>query len=283
MTRIHVAVVGLVRHFSFTFPSIVANVFEQLNKLTPTSLSFHLSRTRKALGNPRTGEFSAPEYQVEHLLAGFSHRFFELDDIRDENDALYRQVLAQDRNADDSPGSTLASNDRALIIRNYVEFLALLKLSQEVLESNPADVYLFVRPDLYYPEPFYLAPYQELISSHIFTPLWGIAAGTNDRFAFVPKSFVPQYFGRLDNLFEWMTKTQEFQPKTHLEWTLRDTPHLKVLPFEAIRVRTGQMFSRTDLKRIAKSRPDIDLPRAPERNRSLWRLLARHWSRFSML
>jgi hypothetical protein len=198
-----------------------------------------------------------------------------LEDIREENHALYQQVVTQDSLADDSPGSIPASHDWALTIRNYVEFLALLKLSQEVLESNPADVYVFVRPDLYYPEPFNLDPYQDLIQSHILTPRWGTVAGTNDRFGFVPQRFVPQYFGRQDTLLDWVTTTQQFQPKTHLEWTLRDIPHKKVLPFETIRVRAGQIFSRTDLRRIAKSRPDITLPQVLAPKRSLRRLFGR--------
>jgi hypothetical protein len=271
MTHIHITVVGLVRNFSFTLPSIVANVFRPVERSYSKSMSFYLTRTKNPLGNPRTKEFEAPEYDVEALLADFPHQLFELEDIRAEHHDLFRAIVAQDHFASDSSVTIANRREWELTIRNYVEFLGLLKLSQRVVKDHPADAYLFLRPDLYYPEPFEMLPYREQSRSTVLTPSWGLRAGTNDRFASVPSAYIPKYFGRLDGLLGWVLANHQFHPKRHLEWVLRDTPHEQVLPFETIRVRTRRLFSETDLKRISRNRPDLRLPSQTSNRRALFR------------
>lgn len=241
MPSVHLAIIGLVRDFSSCLPQILELYWNKIskNKFLSPSISFHLSQTNASLENPRSREFNVPERNAERLLTEYPHSVFELEEIRDDSNFLFQELLAK--------GEWLGGEGRNL--RNYVEAMWLQRMAFEELKRVQADVFIFCRPDIYPVTPLQATPWIWMGSFFVMTPRWGQYGGANDRFAIIPRKYLRKYMCRIEYSVDYVRENGPLFPERFLKWTLAGSPHLPVLPHDGIRIRSGGTPNRRDLER----------------------------------
>ena len=244
--KICLAVVGLARSLDICLPSIEHNLFRSL-AIAPglrVSRSFTLSHSAKPLNNERTGESLAPTIEPQ-ILRSERATLLPLETIREESSALFSRALTK--------GEWLEGSGRNL--RNYLEFLTVLKKAGDSLALEDADIFIFIRPDLLVLDRFIPIRGITLSENSIITPRWGKFLGLNDRMAIIPQRFIPEYFSRLDTVEEFLDEHGPLDPEKHLAWALRGIPSRPSLTTELVRVRAGGVIAEKDLERLETSGP----------------------------
>lgn len=244
--KICLAVVGLARSLDICLPSIEHKILRSF-RMAPglrVSESLILSHSAKPLNNERTGEDQAPTIDPQ-ILGSRKATLLPLEQIREESSALFSRALRK--------GEWLEGSGRNL--RNYLEFLTVLKKAGESLADEDADVVIFIRPDLLVLDKFIPVRGVNLSTTAILTPRWGRFFGLNDRMAIIPQRFIPEYFSRLDTVEEFIEEHGPLDPEKHLAWALREIPSRPSLTTELVRVRAGGVLAEKDLERLETSGP----------------------------
>ena len=244
--KIQLAITGLARSLDVCLPTIERNISRWL-RLAPgfdVSQSLTLSYSATPLDNERTGEDQAAIPNPDILRSQVA-TLFPLEETREESSALFSRALRE--------GEWLEGSGRNL--RNYLEFLTLLKKAGNSIDEEDVDVVVFIRPDLLVLDKFIPLPSITLSKNSIITPRWGKFLGLNDRMAIIPRRFVPEYFSRIDTVEEFIREQGPFDPEKHLAWALRGIPSRPSLTTELVRVRVGGVIAETDLERLETSGP----------------------------
>lgn len=244
--KIHLLIAGLARSLDDCLPAVKRKISWQL-KLLPGcgfSESLALSYSTNPLDNERTGE-NQPALIRPETVDSFQAQLFDLEDVRDESREIYERAHKR--------GEWLEGSGRNL--RNYLEFLTVLKKAGESVQESDADIIMFIRPDLLVLDRFVPIPGLTLSTKTVLTPRWGRFLGLNDRFAIVPRQYVSDYFYRIDTVDEFLEREGPLDPERHLAWSLRDIPTRASLGIELVRVRAGGFLADKDLERLETSGP----------------------------
>ena len=244
--KIHIAVVGLARSLEFCYPSIERNI-AGLMRLDPSieiSQSVTVSYSTHPLNNERTGEFQAATPDPE-FVRSIDAKILPVETLREECASLFDFTL--------QAGEWLSGSGRNL--RNYLEFLTLLRKSAGTEQTNSAEIVIFVRPDVFVLDRLFPVRGVTISKKAILTPRWGRFHGLNDRIAILPQKYVPQYFSRIETVRQFVTEIGPFDPEKHLAWTVRELPSRPTLGTELIRIRAGGVLSEKDMERLESSGP----------------------------
>lgn len=244
--KIHLVIAGLARSLEICLPTVDRNLSSVFG-VTPGfqfSQSLVLSYSKQPLNNERTGEDVAPNVDPQ-ILRSRSATLLPLEQIREESDAIFSLALTK--------GEWLEGSGRNL--RNYLEFLTVLKKAGDSLANIDADVVIFVRPDLLVLDKFIPVRGVNLSKTEILTPRWGKFRGLNDRIAIIPHHHLQEYFARLDTVEEFLNEHGPLDPEKHLAWALRESPVRASLGIELVRARAGGVLAEKDLERLETSGP----------------------------
>lgn len=244
--KIAVVIAGLARSLDHCLPTVEQNtttVLRHTPGIEVTQLLI-LSHSATPLNDERTGE-NLPATVNFELVGSRRATLFLLEDLRRESAPLYDFALQR--------GEWLGGSGRNL--RNYLEFLTVLKKAGESLADQDADVVIFVRPDVLVLDRFIPIPGLTLSREAVLTPQWGRFQGLNDRMAVIPQRFVQQYFSRITGVKEFIEQNGSFDPEKHLAWSLRQVPSRSSLSTELVRVRAGGVLAEKDLERLETSGP----------------------------
>ncbi len=244
--KLHLSVTGLARSLEVCLPTIERNISRWL-RLAPgfdISQSLTLSYSATPLNNERTGEDQAATPNPDILRSQVA-TLFPLEEIREESSALFSRALRE--------GEWLEGSGRNL--RNYLEFLTVLKKAGNSIAEEDVDVVVFIRPDLLVLDRFIPLRGITLSKNAVITPRWGKFLGLNDRMAIIPRRFIPEYFSRIDTVEEFMREQGPLDPERHLAWALRRIPSRPSLTTELVRVRAGGVLAEKDLERLETSGP----------------------------
>jgi len=243
---VHVMICGLARSLSICVPSINEKIIGSLARAPGIDVtwSFVLSYTNSPLNNPRTSETSPAQIDLDETTAE-NAALFELEDLRSRTSDLYSRILGF--------GEWIGGSGRNL--RNYLEFLSLLKIAGEEMLEGDSDAVLFVRPDVFVLDRFIPIPGLTISKQAVLTPSWGKFNGLNDRMAFVPRQHLPDYFFRLDSAEVFAQQIGPMDPEKHLKWALRNVPSRATIGTELVRIRAGGFPEKRDLERLRTSHP----------------------------
>lgn len=244
--KVVIAIAGLARSLEVCLPSIDRNI-SGLLRISPgidVSQSLTLSHSATPLDNQRTGE-DLPAALDPELLRSRAATLLPLEGIREESSALFSRALRK--------GEWLEGSGRNL--RNYLEFLTVLKKAGESLAEEDGDIIIFIRPDLLVLDRLIPLKGITLSKEEVLTPRWGKFLGLNDRMAIIPRQFLREYFGRIDTVEEFISHHGPLDPEQHLAWALREIPSKSSLSTELVRVRAGGVLAEKDLERLETSGP----------------------------
>jgi len=244
--KVRIAIAGLARSLHVCLPTVDRNISGVL-RVSPgfqVSQSLTLSHSATPLNNERTGEDQAPTIDPQ-ILRSRKATLLPLEQIREESSALFSRALRK--------GEWLEGSGRNL--RNYLEFLTVLKKAGDSLADEDVDVVIFIRPDLLVLDKFIPVRGVNLSTTATLTPRWGRFLGLNDRMAIIPQRYIPEYFSRLDTVEEFIQRHGPLDPEKHLAWALREIPSRPSLTTELVRVRAGGVLAEKDLERLETSGP----------------------------
>lgn len=244
--KVAIAIAGLARSLQVCLPTIDRNI-SGLLRVSPgfqISQTLILSHSAEPLNNERTGEDQAPTIDPQ-ILKFRKATLLPLEQIREESSALFSRALTK--------GEWLDGSGRNL--RNYLEFLTVLKKTGDSLANEDSDIVIFIRPDLLVLDKFIPVRGVNLSKNSIITPRWGKFLGLNDRMAIIPQRFIPEYFSRIDTVEEFIREQGPLDPERHLAWALRGIPSRPSLTTELVRVRAGGVIAEKDLERLETSGP----------------------------
>lgn len=205
--KVAICFFGLNRSLSITAPSINISVYQQLQKAgIEYDVYAALMFPKSGINNQRSGEVACvPE--VDSLTALQTKNLVLVDqDEFDHNTDLVSLGLVETNDA---------YHDGHASSRNQLRELHSINLSYNlaVQSGQHYDAFIFLRPDLYYHEPFnflaYLGGNSAVDPSSFITPAWQQWFGLNDRMAICGTRAASVYASRLSYVPRFLSMTQE--------------------------------------------------------------------------
>ena len=249
--RIALAVFGIPRGASLTFAPLMKNVVAQAGKAGDVALFGHFYDVRE-IDNSRSGE---------HGTLG-AENFLAFADFNIRTEAPGECLAAYDLAAIRSHGDYYGDDFRS--VNNLVHQLHALKMVSERIRLHDPDVVLFVRPDLFYHDPFpaWMIADAARHPDRCYLPHWQWWGGYNDRFAICGRKAFLHYGSRIDHILDYCSRGHR---PLHAERLLRETMRaggirLRHLPVRASRVRLGDLVKTENFDARATIGPRRLLP-----------------------
>lgn len=199
---------GIPRASELSLPSIFQNIVTPLSTLGRVKLSAVLYKQHSIL-NPRSGEHGP----LNQFSYGFFHETWTT--IIDPIISIPTETVAQIKKYGDAFDDQFNSLDNLLL-----QLQSLNLATQNAIESDDSDVYIFVRPDLIYHDKMPIG-YARLVAKKPNTcilPHWQNWGGYNDRFSVCGRDSALSYGSRLTSALSFC---QNFDRPLHSESLLK--------------------------------------------------------------
>lgn len=247
---------GLPRSLRWTSASIHRNAIGPARALGARITSVGHFNAPATINNPRSREQNIPYRHPDYSLLALDE--LQLDR---QDDSAIAPTLEQFRHHDLGAEAGIGSH------RNLLHALSSLKKAWALARDLPADIYLLLRPDLEYLDPWPAADIvPRLLSGEIdlACPSWHDWGGVNDRYAIANAKGAEAYCSRFDRIAEIAALGEPRNSEQILAWTLQQAGvRVGHFPSRALRVRSD---GRTQGEGF-----DLGLPRRI-RNRLRWEL-----------
>lgn len=200
------------------------------------------------LANPRSGEDGYADVGVSGSLARFQVETLKQSKLLSRTRQTYRNLLLV--------GDEWEDGGRSL--RNALVFLAAMA-DAPISAEGESDVVIFSRPDLLLGK-FRFLRLRVLAMGlanrsgrqRIMSPIWGNYGGVNDRFAIMTNGLGPLYFGRIQELENWIRTGARFHSERFLGFVLGETRVRRTIWTRMWRIRVGGLTEVSDRRRFAK-------------------------------
>lgn len=195
MARIALCFFGMNRCLSLTNKSIIENIINANNRKHEFDIYGALMVPPEQFTNIRSNELSCSvENNFNEILNPLSYETIAQEAFDNAISGQLEKLLKHDTYTDDFQS-----------IKNISRELFSVKRVYMLTSEKEYDYFLFVRPDLYYCNPFNLDKYIHQLemdnSPRIFTPFWQKWTGLNDRFAFCNSAGAITYSKRFEMLW----------------------------------------------------------------------------------
>lgn len=255
--RIAVCFRGIARSLSYTIASIRDNVYVPAKSFGEVRIFTHFF-DQAEINNPRSGEKGTLN-PMEYQLLGSDWLVLE-----QPGECLEKYNFEYIKSFGDPWGDGFYS------LRNVVHALHSLKQSWLAARSWDPDVYLFLRPDMYYHQSF--EPIFQKIAKQRYAglgvPLWEGWGGCNDTFAVANTPAAARcYAERIDRVIDYCGRTGK--PLTAevflLDCIKEHNIPLWFLNVKASRVRSSGIFVQENFKLLRESNLSVFLHAAKTR------------------
>jgi hypothetical protein len=222
--------VGFNRCLSVTMPAFEDKVLQPLRDAgCDVSVDIIVSRSRRRVVNPRSGESAAAEWDLPPSARRYRTRTHSatLLDLR-----VWRRFRAARRVGDPWPDSNFKN------LRNQVAVLKLQHMASRRIDDG-VDLVLFVRPDLMPLDVFDIGRYIDIAADAVVVPYWHPFGGHNDRVALMPPQLAHRYLGRWQLIPYYLSTGRVLHAERFLRFTLRKHPVEPVMVERFNRMRVG--------------------------------------------
>ncbi|MGL6044138.1 MAG: hypothetical protein ACRC1J_09455 [Sandaracinobacteroides sp.] len=222
---------GLPRSLRWTSDSIARNAIGPIAALGADIGKVGHFNAPATIDNPRSGELGISYRQPEYGCLALDRLIVE-----EQADAPIAATLDAFRHHDLGAEAGINSH------RNLLHALASLKKAWALAQDHPADIYLLLRPDLEYIDPWPAAEIvPRLLSGEIefACPSWGDWGGINDRYAIATPRAAAAYVSRFDRIPEIVALGEPRNSEQILAWALEQSG-IRIGHFQsrALRVRS---------------------------------------------
>jgi hypothetical protein len=240
---------GLPRSLRWTSDSIARNAIGTLAALGADIVKVGHFNAPATINNPRSGEHGIPYRHPDYSRLGLDRLVVDVQD-----DSAVAETLQAFRHHDLGAETGINSH------RNLLHALASLKKAWALAHDLPADLYLLLRPDLEYIDPWPAADIvPRLLSGEIefACPSWHDWGGVNDRYAVATPRAAAAYVSRFDRIAEIAALNEPRNSEQILAWVLEQADiRIGHFPSRALRVRSdgrtqGEGFDLGLPRRIA--------------------------------
>lgn len=251
--RIVLGFFGITRSLRLTAGSITRNILSPLAECGGEIVLLGHFNLPALIDNPRSGENAIPVDTREHEALPFDSVMLEPQ----QSEAVIDEFAVASAFPD-------AFCDGYRSVQNLCQQLHSLRRLWTMIEPlglHTADLVLFLRPDLLYPEPLDFARDIEPVAAGCFdiiVPAWQGWGGVNDRFAICSPRAAEIYANRIRHFISACLSLNGIHSETFLQSVLAEAGlRIGFTPLQAMRIRANGRQAANDLAFIARHRPDL--------------------------